>query len=158
MDRVVWQATDRGFAKSRTQLSVWAHVILLHLSPGFPHSLSPDTRGSHSCNLQMVSRCEGFGGSPTESFCLPPPTGHFLSSDRSHQLPLATWCKKSTHWKRHWCWETLKAGGDGDGRWWDGWRASLTQWTRAWANYRRWWRTGKPGMGLQRFGHNWVTK
>ena len=28
---------------------------------------------------------------------------------------LATWCKELTHWKRPWCWERLRAGGDGDG-------------------------------------------
>ena len=27
------------------------------------------------------------------------------------------------------CWERLKAGGEGDDRGWDGWMASLTQWT-----------------------------
>ena len=27
------------------------------------------------------------------------------------------------------CWEGLKAGGEGDDRGWDGWMASLTQWT-----------------------------
>ena len=42
---------------------------------------------------------------------------------------LATWCKELTHWKRPWCWERLKAGGEGDDRGWDGWRASSTQWT-----------------------------
>ena len=26
---------------------------------------------------------------------------------------LATWCKELTHWKRPWCWERLKAGGEG---------------------------------------------
>ena len=26
---------------------------------------------------------------------------------------LATSCQESTHWKRPWCWETLKAGGEG---------------------------------------------
>ena len=40
--------------------------------------------------------------------------------------------------------------------------ASLTQWTQVWANSRRWWRTGKPGvlqfMGSQRVGHDWVTR
>ena len=25
----------------------------------------------------------------------------------------ATWYKEQTHWKRHWCWEKLKAGGEG---------------------------------------------
>jgi len=27
---------------------------------------------------------------------------------------LATWCKEPTHWKRPWCWERLRAGGEGD--------------------------------------------
>ena len=41
---------------------------------------------------------------------------------------LATWCEELTSWKRPWCWERLKAGGEGDNREWDGWMASLTQW------------------------------
>ena len=59
---------------------------------------------------------------------------------------LATWWEEPTHWKRHWCWERLKAGGEGDDRGGDGWMASPTQWTRAWANSRRWWRSGKPDV------------
>ena len=55
-----------------------------------------------------------------------------------------TWCEESTHQKGPWCWERLKAGGKGDGRGWDGWMASPTQWTWVWASSRRWWRTGKP--------------
>ena len=43
-------------------------------------------------------------------------------------LALATWCKEPTHWKRPWCWERLKAGGEGDDRGWDGWMVSLTRW------------------------------
>ena len=74
---------------------------------------------------------------------------------------LATWREEMTHWKRPWCWERLKAG-EGDDRGWDGWIASPTQWTWAWANSRRWWRTGKPGvpqsMGSQRVGHNLATE
>ena len=49
---------------------------------------------------------------------------------------LTTWCKELTHWRRPWCWERLKAGGEGDDRGWDGWMASLTQWTWMWANSR----------------------
>ena len=32
---------------------------------------------------------------------------------------LATWCKELTHWKRPWCWERLRAGGEGapEARW-----------------------------------------
>ena len=35
---------------------------------------------------------------------------------------LATWCEELTHWKRPWCWERLKAGGEGEDRmrWLDG--------------------------------------
>ena len=50
---------------------------------------------------------------------------------------LATWCEEVIHWKRPWCWERLKAGGEGDDRRWDGWVASPTQWTWIWANSRR---------------------
>ena len=42
-----------------------------------------------------------------------------------------------THWKRPWCWEGLKAGGEGDNRRWDAWIASLTQWTWVWARSGR---------------------
>ena len=52
-------------------------------------------------------------------------------------------------------------GGEGDDRWWDGWMASLTQWTWVWVNSRSWWWTGRPGvlqsMGSQRIRHKWVT-
>ena len=69
---------------------------------------------------------------------------------------------ESTHWKRLWCWEGLGAGGGGDDRGWDGWRASLTRWTWVWVNSGSWWWTGRPGvlrfMGLQRVGHDWATE
>ena len=75
---------------------------------------------------------------------------------------LATWCEELTHWKRPWCWERLKAGGEGDNRGWDGWMASPTQWTWVWVNSGRWWWTGRPGvlqsMGSQRARHDWVTE
>ena len=73
---------------------------------------------------------------------------------------LATWCKELTHWKRPWCWERLKAGGEGDNRGWEGWMASLTRWTWVWVSSRSWWWTGRPGvlqsMGSQRVGHDWA--
>ena len=65
-----------------------------------------------------------------------------------------------THLKRPWCWERLKAGGEGDNGGWDGWMASLTQWIWVWGSSRSWWWTGKPGvlqsMGLQRVRQDWV--
>ena len=51
-----------------------------------------------------------------------------------------------THWKRLWCWERLKAGGEGDDRGWGGWMASPTQWIWVCVNSGSWWWTRKPGM------------
>ena len=70
-------------------------------------------------------------------------------------------CEELTHWKRLWCWEGLGARGEGDDRGWDGWMASLTQWTWVSVNSGSWWWTGRPGvlwfMGWQRVGHDWAT-
>ena len=41
-----------------------------------------------------------------------------------------------------------------DGRGWDGWMSSLTQWTRVWANSGEQWRTGEPGTLLVIIHHN----
>ena len=72
---------------------------------------------------------------------------------------LATWCNKLTHWKRPWCWERLKAGGEGDDRRWDDWMASPTQWTWVWVSSENWWWTGDSGMlQSQRVRHNRVTE
>ena len=51
-------------------------------------------------------------------------------TDAEAEFPiLCPLMEKPTHWKRHWCCERLKAEREGDNRWWDGWMASLTQWT-----------------------------
>ena len=42
---------------------------------------------------------------------------------------LATGCKEPTYWKRTWCWERLREGGEGGNRVWDSWLASPPQWT-----------------------------
>ena len=78
------------------------------------------------------------------------------------KLPIL-WPPHAKSWLigRDWCWEGLGAGGEGDDRGWDGWMASLTQWTWVWVNSGCWWWTGRPGMlqfmGLQRVEHNWAT-
>ena len=75
---------------------------------------------------------------------------------------LATWWEELTHLKRPWCWKRLRAGGEGDNRGWDGWMASLSQWTWVLVDSGSWWWTGRPGvlrfMGLQRVRHDWVTE
>ena len=64
--------------------------------------------------------------------------------------------------ERPWCWERLKAGGEGDDRGWDSWMTSPTGWTWVWASSGSWWWTGKPGMlqsiRSQRAGYDWTTE
>ena len=64
--------------------------------------------------------------------------------------------------ERPWCWERLRAGGEGEDRGWDGWMASPTQWTGVWVDSGSWWWTGRPGvlqsMGSQRVRHDWATE
>ena len=68
--------------------------------------------------------------------------------------------RRTDSFERPWCWERLKVG-EGD-RGWDGWMASLTQWTWVWVSSRSRWLTGKPSMlqfmGSQRIRHNWETE
>ena len=96
----------------------------------------------------------------SQLFLRPPQTVILLFCWNSNTL--VTWCKELDHWKRLWCWERLRAGGEGDDRGWDGWMASPTQWTWVWVNSGSWWWTGRPGMlwfmGSQRVGQDWVTE
>ena len=75
---------------------------------------------------------------------------------------LATWCEELIHWRRPWCWEKLRAWGEGNDRGWDGQTASSTQWIWVWTNSWRQQRAGKPGvlqsLGLQRVRHDWATE
>ena len=76
---------------------------------------------------------------------------------------LATSCEELTHWKGLWWWEGLRAGGEGDDRGWDGWKASSSRWTWVWVNYGGWCWTDREAWrgvihGLHRVGHNWVTE
>ena len=59
--------------------------------------------------------------------------------------------RRTDNLKRPWCWERLKAGGEGDNRGWDSWMASWTWWTSVWASPGNWWWTGRPGV-LQSMG------
>ena len=75
---------------------------------------------------------------------------------------LATWWEEPTRLKRPWCWERLKAGGEGNDRGWDGWMSSLTHWIWVLVSFGSWWWTGRPGMlqsmGSQRIGHDWMNE
>ena len=70
--------------------------------------------------------------------------------------------KRKKEKKRSWCWERLKAEGEGEDRGWDSWMALPTRWTWVWVNSGSWWWTGRPGvlqsMGSQRVGHDWAAE
>ena len=73
---------------------------------------------------------------------------------------LVIWCEQLTHWKSPWCWERLRAEGEGGDRGWDGWMASPTH-----MNLSKFWeisKEGKPGMlqfmGLQSVRQDLVTE
>ena len=70
--------------------------------------------------------------------------------------------QRADSFEKTWCWERLRAGGEGDDRGWDVWMASPTQLTWVWVDSGSWWWTGRPGvlwfMGSQRVGHDWATE
>ena len=58
-------------------------------------------------------------------------------TDAEAETPIL-WPPDEKDWltgKRLWCWERLKAGGEGDDKGRYGWMASPTQWTWVWVNY-----------------------
>ena len=84
-------------------------------------------------------------------------------TDAEAETPIL-WPPDAKNWLigKDWCWERLKAGGKGDGRGWDGWMASPTQWTWVWVNSGSWRWTGRPSVlqsiGSQRVRHDWATE
>ena len=82
-------------------------------------------------------------------------------NDAETEAPIL-WPPDAQYWhlKRPWFWERLEAGGAGDNRGWDGWMASLTQWTWLWASLG----VGDRQGGLtgcspwcHQVGHYWAT-
>ena len=94
-----------------------------------------------------------------------------ISPTQGWNLGLLHWQADSSHlthlgspiapngMKSPWCWERLRAGGEGDDRAWDGRMALPSQRTWVWASSRNWWWTGKPGVlqsvGSQRVARDW---
>ena len=71
-------------------------------------------------------------------------------------MQIANWLEKTLMLGK------LKAQGKEGDRTWGGWMALLMQWIWTWANSRRWWGPGKPGVlqsiGLWRVRHELATE
>ena len=70
------------------------------------------------------------------------------STKRGQETPIL-WPPDAKNWligKKPWCWERLKAGGEGEDRGWDGWMASPTRGTWVWVSSGSWWWTGRLGV------------
>ena len=103
-----------------------------------------------------------------QSLCQPTQSNLFTSPSCNHEycyLHSSLIWKEEILWHEHIKvrngWITHGTQSDMTCRGWDGWMASLTQWTWVWVNSGSWWWTGKPGvmqsMGLQWVRHDWVT-
>ena len=105
---------------------------------GGPHNPAPYTLGAQSGRRWLLLLgANGWDHEQLESITAS--TALLQRLLLSHSNTLATWCEELTHWKRPWCWERWKAGGEGDDRGWDGWMASPTPWTWVWVNSGSWW-------------------
>ena len=75
-------------------------------------------------------------------------------TDAEAETPIL-WAPDATSW-------LMWKDPDPDYRGWDGWMASLTQWTWVWVDSGSWWWIGRPDvlqfMGSQRVRHDWVTE
>ena len=166
----VWRTTGSEVSKSPLSLVIcWKSRIhsskyfkrrKAHLSQLPIQLKKSEDRDCFPCGLSNINR--NFKKIVTQDYFLISAVWWILTNSKEGlmlklKLQYFTWCEELTHSKRPCCWERLRAGEEGD-RGWDGWMASLTQWTWTGANSRRWWGTGKPGvlqsMGLWRVRHN----
>ena len=66
-------------------------------------------------------------------------------TDAEGEAPIL-WSPNAKNWLTGKDPDAGKDGGEWDDRGWDGWMASLTQWTWVWASSGSWWWTGKPDV------------
>ena len=132
----------------KTRLNIWKFMIHILLKPGLENFEHYFASVWDECNCVVVRIFFGIA---------------FLWDwNENWPFPVLWPLRSFLNLLAYWCWERLRAGGEGDDRGWDGWMASPTQWTWVWVNSGNWWWTGRPGMlqftGLQRVGHDWATE
>ena len=131
MNREVWCAAVHGVTKNRTQLSNWTEL--------------------YGCESWTIKKAEHWRIDAFELWCWRrllrvPWTAQRSSQSILNKISLECslegliteaetpilWPPDVKSWLiwRPWCWERLKAGGEGDDRGWDNWMASPTQ--RTW--------------------------
>ena len=85
---------------------------------------------------------------------------HWLEGLKMKLLYFGHVMQRTDSLEKTWCWERLKAGGEGGDRGRDVWNASLTQWACFEHTLGDGRRTGKPGvlqsMELQRVRYDWT--
>ena len=170
--RKVMTKLGSTFKTRNITLPTKVHIVKTMVFPAVRYGCESWTIKKTKCRRIVLSNC-GAGEDSWESFGQQNPTSQSWRKSTLNihwkdwcwswrSSALAAWHEELTHGKRPWCWEWLKASGEEGSRGWDGQTASPTQWTWVWANSRRQWRAGKPGvlqsMGLQRLGHDLVTE
>ena len=167
MDREAWRAAIHGVAKSRTRLSEWTelnwtelkvhvccfkwHYFVLFNGWVIFRNESWVLKNWYFWTVVLEKTLEG----PLNCKEIKPvnPKGNqswiFTGrTDAEAEAPIL-WpldVKNQLLGKDRDDGKRLKAGGEGGGRGWDDWMASLTPWTWVWASSRRKGRAGKPGV------------
>ena len=131
----IWTLKNKGNGISGRKKKINANTLKLNLRMHVSRvSGAWWTRGDGVRRLEIIRRSHA-------GFC-------FLSLllKTKSNMPPGNLMWTDDLWESLWCWERLRAEGEEGIRGWDGWMASLMQWTWTWANSRKWWGTGRPGV------------
>ena len=121
LERKVMTNLDSIFKSRDITLSTKVHLVKAMVFPVVTYGCQSWTiKKAEHWRIDTFDSWESLGlkGDPTRRSVLGVHWKDWYWSWNSNIL--GTWCKELTHWKRPWCWERLRAGGEGDDRGWDG--------------------------------------
>ena len=127
MDREAWLAVVHGVAKSWIGLSNWTELIIIIMN-----SLLGRLLISSSLSFPI-----GLLSCPFISSLFIVLWFYFYVFGSVH-FSLVHLMRRADLFEKTLILERLRAGGEGDDRGWDGWMASLTQWTWVWVKSESW--------------------